>query len=82
MSEITKVGKRYAVVVPKPVRKRVALEEGQRVSVRAEGGRIIIEPLPKDPFADLAKLIPDTYSEAKYERKAEELAKKLARTRH
>ena len=82
MSETTKVGKRYTVVVPKSIRARVNLEEGQSVLVRAEGSQIVIRPLPKDPSEVFRKLIPDTYSEAKYEKKAEEVLTKSARARH
>jgi len=81
MSEVTKIGKRYAVVIPKSVRERLKLEEGGSVWVRAEGDHIIIEPLPKDPFEAL-RLIPDTYSEEKYEAKAERELMKAARARH
>jgi len=70
------------VVIPKRVRERVKLEEGRNVWVRADGDLIIIEPLPKDPIAELTKLIPDTYSEEKYEAKAEAELVKSARARH
>jgi AbrB family looped-hinge helix DNA binding protein len=82
MSETAKVGKRYAVVVPKSVRKKVKLEEGQRVWIRAHDDQIIIEPLPKDPSAVFAELIPDQYTEQKYDEKAEEFLMKNARARH
>lgn len=82
MSATTKIGKRYTVVVPKSVREKVNLEEGQNVRVKAEGNQIVIEPLPKEPLKVFAKLIPDTYSEEKYEKKAEEALTKNARARH
>jgi len=82
MSETTIVGKRYAVVVPKSVREKVKLEEGQRVWIRARDDKIIIEPLPRDPSAVFAELIPDQYSEEKYDKKAEEFLAKHARARH
>lgn len=78
MSETTKVGKRFTVVVPKSVRQRVKLEEGQSVWVRALGNQIIIEPLPKDPYSSLAKIIGEPYDEAKDEKRAEEFLKKVA----
>jgi len=49
--------------------------------IRADGSQIVIEPLPDDP-SDMLRLIPDTYSEGRYERKAEELLMKSARARH
>jgi len=82
MSETTKVGKRYTVVLPKSVRKKVRLEEGQRVWITASDGRIIIEPLSTNPSEVFSKLIPDQYTEQKYERKTEEFLMKNARSRH
>lgn len=80
-SESTKVGKRFTVVVPKSVRERVGLLEGQSILVGVAGGQIVIEPLPNDP-SDVLRRIPGAYSEAKYEKKAEELLMKNARPRH
>ena len=82
MSETTKVGKRYTVVVPKSVREKVRLEEGQRVWIRASDGQIVIEPLPSNPSEVFSRLIPDRYTEQKYERKTEEFLMKNARARH
>jgi hypothetical protein len=59
------------------------LKEGQHALVRAEGGRIIVETLPSDPYSALADAIGKVdYSEAKHERRAEEWLKKNARVRH
>ena len=78
MSETTFVGKRYTVVIPKAVRERLRLEEGQRVLIRARGSEIVLEPLPRDPFKTLDRLIGEPYDEAKDEKKAEEFLKKVA----
>ncbi len=75
MSEQTVVGKRYTIVVPKSVRKRVRIEEGQRVLVTAMGETIVIQPLPKDPYASLARIIGEPYDEKKDERRLEEWLK-------
>ena len=82
VSETTKVGKRYTVVVPKSVREKVRLDEGQRVWIRASDGQIVIEPLPSNPSEVFSQLIPRQYSEQKYERKTEEFLMKNARPRH
>ena len=41
----TRVGRKRVVVIPKAVAEAVGLVEGQRVRIRAEDGRIIIEPV-------------------------------------
>ena len=82
MSEQTVVGKRYTIVVPKSIRKRLQIDEGQRVIITVMGNQMVVEPLPKDPYASLARIIGQPYSERKYERKAEGLLKKFARAGH
>jgi AbrB family looped-hinge helix DNA binding protein len=82
MSEVAVVGKRYALVIPKPIRKKLNIQEGQRVLVRVEGDGLVVEPLPKDSSAVLEELIPEQYEESKHEAKSEELLKKLASGRH
>ena len=76
MSERTVVGKRYTIVVPKSVRKRVKIEEGQPVLVTARGETIVVRPLPKDPYASLARIIGEPYDEKKDERKVDEWLRK------
>ena len=57
MSEDVVVGKRYTVVIPKSIRKKLKIEEGERVSIKVRGNEIVMEPLTKDPYATLARLI-------------------------
>lgn len=59
------------MVIPKSIREELGLEEGQRVLVRVEGGKIIIEPFPGDPFKVLGEIIKEPYDETKEEAKAE-----------
>ncbi len=78
MSEQAVVGKRYTIVVPKSIRKKVGIEEGQRVLVTALGDTIVVQPLPKDPYTSLARIIGEPYNEKKDERRLEEWLKKHA----
>jgi AbrB family looped-hinge helix DNA binding protein len=78
MSEESVVGRRHTVVIPKAVRDRLALKEGQRVMVRAEGGKIVIEPLPCDPLKVLEQVLGAPYKEGVEERRAEEWVKRHA----
>ncbi|RLE79433.1 MAG: AbrB/MazE/SpoVT family DNA-binding domain-containing protein [Thermoprotei archaeon] len=72
------IGKRYTLVIPKSVREEVGLKEGQRVLVRAEAGKVIIEPLPSDPYRVLGEIIGEPYDEAKEEEKAKKWLEKHA----
>ncbi len=78
LSEDAVVGKRYTIVIPKSIRKKLKIEEGERVSIKVRGSEIVIEPLTKDPYATLSRLIREPYDEKRDERRAEEQLKKLA----
>jgi len=83
MSEEATIGRRFSLVIPKRVRKKLKLREGQRALVREEEGKIVIEPLPNDPYEVLSETLGDfRYSEEKYEKKAVEWLKKVAGSRH
>jgi len=80
MSEEVTIGRRFSFVIPKRVRENLGLREGQRVLVRHEGEVIVVEPLPEDPYKELSEALGDfSYSEEKYEKRAEEWLKKVAR---
>jgi AbrB family looped-hinge helix DNA binding protein len=69
MSEV-KIGKRFTIVIPKSIRKKLNLKEGQRVYLKIEGLRIIIEPLPSNPYEILGKIIGEPYDESIDEKRA------------
>jgi len=68
---IVKVGKRYTIVIPKAIREKIGLREGDIILVKAKEKTIILELLPKDPFKVLGEVIGEPYSEEKDEEKAE-----------
>ncbi len=70
MSVISRIGRRYTIVIPKEVRKKVNLKEGSLVIIRVADNKIIIEALPDDPFKVLEEVIGEPYSEKKDEEKA------------
>ncbi len=80
MSERARVGKRFSIVVPKSIRKKVNLKEGQQVVVRADEGRVVIEPIPRDPLKILERVIGEPYNERKEEKRTERWAMKNARS--
>ncbi|KYH41902.1 MAG: AbrB family transcriptional regulator [Candidatus Bathyarchaeota archaeon B63] len=71
MSEETVIGRRYTLVIPKSIRDELKLNQGQRVLIRLEDRRIIIEPLPLDPYKVLEEVVGEPYEEGKEEAKAE-----------
>ena len=78
MSEEVVMGKRHTLVIPKGIREKLDLREGQRALMRIEERRIIIEPLPLDPFRVLEMTVGKPYDEAREEAKAERWLKKHA----
>jgi len=71
MSEVAIIGRRYTLVIPKSIRRKLDLKEGQKVLIRLEKGRILIEPLPSNPLSVLEEVVGEPYEERKDEAKAE-----------
>ncbi len=69
-SEVVRVGKRFAVVIPKSVRESVGLKEGQQLEVKVEGRSIVLTPRP-DPFKRLGELLSGIRYDEEAEREAE-----------
>ena len=53
------IGKRFVVVIPKSIRDRVQLKEGEQIKIHTDGIRIIIEPQREDPFEKLERIAGD-----------------------
>ncbi|AKG38452.1 hypothetical protein MA03_03010 [Infirmifilum uzonense] len=69
-AEVVRVGRRYTVVVPKRLREKLGLKEGDLLRIRIENGKLILERVA-DPFRVLEAVIGEPYSEEKEEKKAE-----------
>ncbi len=41
-----RVGRRRTIVIPKPVAEILGIDEGSRLELRVEDGRIVLEPIP------------------------------------
>jgi len=78
MSEEQVVGRRFTIVIPKSIRKELTVREGQRVLIRIERGRIVIEPLPFDPYSIMEEVVGEPYEEKEEESRAEEWLKSRA----
>jgi len=71
VSAIIRIGKRYTIVIPKEIRRKIGLNEGSLLLARVVDNKIILEPLPDDPFKVLDQLITEPYSEEVDEKRAE-----------
>ncbi len=79
MSEQVAIGKRFTIVIPKQIRKKLELKEGQSLLVRVEEAKLVLEPLPRDPYDVLKRVIGEPYEERRDEKKAERWLKSHAR---
>lgn len=70
MDEVVSIGENFTIVVPEQVRERLRLKKGQKVRIRVEGHRIILEPIIEDPFKVLEKVIREPYKEEVDEERA------------
>ncbi len=52
-----KIGRRGQLILPKEIRKLLAVEEGQRVAFVIKGGQVVLQPLTKTIF-DLRGTVP------------------------
>jgi len=70
VDEVVSIGENFTIVVPEQVRERLRLKKGQKVRIRVEGHRIILEPIIEDPFKVLEKVIREPYKEEVDEERA------------
>jgi AbrB family looped-hinge helix DNA binding protein len=49
MMQVVPASSRGQIVIPKEIRKRLNIVAGKRLSVKAEGDRVLLTPLPDDP---------------------------------
>ena len=47
--QVVTASSRGQIVIPKEIRKRLNIVAGKRLSVKAEGDRVLLTPLPDDP---------------------------------
>jgi AbrB family looped-hinge helix DNA binding protein len=56
---IVELDKRHRVTLPKEVRKRFRVVEGQKFLLVPYGGDLIMKPVPKDPSKEMSRVIGD-----------------------
>ena len=62
MSETAKIGKKAQIVIPKSIRKRVNITEGDKVFIDVINNTIVITPVPKD-ISELSGIARGLYKE-------------------
>jgi AbrB family looped-hinge helix DNA binding protein len=70
LEENAKVGKKYIVVIPSKIRRKIRLKEGEMLRVRLEENHIVMERLA-EPFKTLAEVVGGPYEEEVEEKRAE-----------
>ena len=76
---IVTASSRGQIVIPKDIRKKLNISAGKKLSVKLEGDRVILAPLPDDPveaycgiFEGKSSLTQDLIEERKKEKRREE----------
>jgi len=49
------------ITIPRDVREAVDIHEGDRVTMRVEGGRVVIEKVTEDVWSDCTDFLPDDF---------------------
>lgn len=58
-----KLSSKHQIVIPREAREKLGLRAGDRLHVRVEGDRIVMERVPADPVAELEGLFEGAYGE-------------------
>jgi antitoxin MazE len=77
-SENVRVGKKFTLVIPKSVRERLKIREGDILTLQVEGEKIVLTIRRSDPFKVLEQVIGEPYDEVKDEKEAERWLKENA----
>lgn len=57
MDETVRIGKRFTIVIPRAIRRKLGLREGMVSRVEVNQGQIILTPDKEDPFMELARVM-------------------------
>ena len=71
VSEVVRIGKRFTIVIPKSIRTKLNVKEGDVLEIRIEDDKIVLEPRKTNPFKVLERVVGEPYSEKKDEKLAE-----------
>jgi len=78
MAEVkSKIGKRFSVIIPKEIREKLGLKEGDIIIIRKKETDIVISPEKISPFKKLANLLGTIPYNEKVEEETEKFLVKL-----
>jgi antitoxin PrlF len=49
------------ITIPKEIRKALGIDEGDRVRIRMEGGRIVVEKVEDEVWSDCTDFLPEDF---------------------
>ena len=71
-----KVGNRFTIVIPRKIREKIRLKEGESIVFWLDGNKIVIEPKRSDPFEKLDEIAGDIQFNCNTRKKADNYALK------
>ncbi len=79
---IVRVTRNAQVTIPKEVREALGITEGDRVTVRVEGNRVVLERIAEDVWSDCTGFLPEDFEKVleKLRRDSRERFKRLGLT--
>ncbi len=77
-SESVRVGRKFTLVIPKSVREKLKIREGDILTIQVEGEKIVLTIRRSDPLKVLEEVIGEPYEEGKDEKEAERWLKENA----
>ncbi len=66
---VIRVGRKFEIVIPKNVRERVNIEEGDLLEVEVEENKIILKKVEYNPYEVLKRVVGESYNEEIDEKK-------------
>lgn len=75
----TRIGKRFVVVIPKEIREQVNMQEGEPISIKIDGMKLILELERVDPFQQMSEIAGDIIFDRQTRKKTEEFALNLVK---
>jgi len=77
-SEKVRVGRKFTLVIPKSVREKLKIREGDILTLQVEGEKIILAIRRSEPLKVLEEVIGEPYDEDRDEKEAERWLKENA----
>ncbi|MGC9781220.1 MAG: AbrB/MazE/SpoVT family DNA-binding domain-containing protein [Candidatus Heimdallarchaeota archaeon] len=81
MAEVVVIGKKFLMEIPKEIREKANLKEGQKVKLTVKGKEIILQPIidPLELALTASKFAETTFEE--FEQESEEMQNELFKER-